>query len=144
MIEISATRLDAINAHAERAFPRESCGFLLGRKTANGSVHVLRTMESANVTAGDGREHFEIDPQVHFDLMRELANADTQMEIVGHYHSHPCHRAEPSKRDIDMAFEPDFIWLITAVGADARARETRAWRLAREPRSVAELRVQML
>jgi proteasome lid subunit RPN8/RPN11 len=45
--------------------------------------------------------------------------------LIGHYHSHPDNPALPSRRDLEMAFEPDLVWLITSV-MGGRAAETTA------------------
>ena len=43
------------------------------------------------------------------------------------YHSHPDGVAEPSATDLSMVFEPDLVWVITAVGG-GKAGPTRAFR----------------
>ena len=40
---------------------------------------------------------------------------DGPNKIIGHYHSHPNQTGEPSTKDLDMAFEPELVWLIIAV-----------------------------
>jgi proteasome lid subunit RPN8/RPN11 len=84
---------------------------------------------SQNVTKGAGLDQFEIDPQVRFNLMRELddcaKNDGPRYRIIGHYHSHPNHPAQPSATDLEMAYEPDLVWLITSV-IDGQATLTTA------------------
>lgn len=133
MIHLNLSHLKTINDCAEAAYPFESCGLLAGTRNKDGVMQVTRVVTSPNIADQDSaqnlRDRFEVDPKVRFDLMRELQGSD--QEIIGHYHSHPEHAAKPSKRDIDMAFEPDLVWLITAVVA-GHAGRTRAWRLNRE------------
>jgi len=129
VIRISHTHLDQINTLAQGVYPGECCGLLVGRVETNGSITVTRIVPSANVADPPGNDRFEVSPKVRFDLMRELSG--TPQTIIGHYHSHPDQAAEPSATDLSMAFEPDLIWLITAV-ASGRAGQTRAWRLNRE------------
>ena len=134
MIRIDFTQLEQINAQAEGAYPGESCGLLAGRVEPDGSVTVTRVVASPNVADPPGDDRFEVAPQVRFDLMRELDDTgpdSTGEAIVGHYHSHPDHPAKPSKTDLAMAFEPELVWLITAVVSGTAGR-TRAWRLDRE------------
>lgn len=140
MIRVPAPLLDDIAAQAERAFPRECCGLLVGRVAADGAVSVNRVVASPNVAQGPGLERFEVDPKIRFDLMRALE--DTAEVIVGHYHSHPGYPAEPSATDLDMAYEPQFVWLIAAVDASGRAGGIRAWRLNRDTRERRELPLQ--
>ncbi len=133
MIIVAKALLATIRDLAEAAYPRESCGLLIGHSDAQ-TTTVTRIAESQNVADGPGHDRFEVDPQVRFDVMRELglidaggavAVAATAERIVGHYHSHPDHPARPSETDLKMAYEPEMIWLITAV-ADGRAAETTA------------------
>jgi proteasome lid subunit RPN8/RPN11 len=113
MIFIARADLKAICDAAETAYPRECCGLLVGRRKGADEVRVTRVCPSANVTATDARDSFEVSPQLRFDVMRELG--DGPECIVGHYHSHPDHPAQPSVRDLERAWEPDLVWLIVAV-----------------------------
>ena len=140
MIRVGFTLLERINAQAQSAYPDECCGLLAGRTQADASITVTRVVSSPNVAASPGGDRFEVDPKVRFDLMRELDGTDE--DIVGHYHSHPDHPAEPSKTDLAMAFEPDLVWLITAVIAGTAGR-TQAWRLNRETGTIKEVGVEI-
>ena len=121
MITIPENFLDIIRTEAEAAFPNECCGLLVG--TENGSDKVVtRVVPSPNTkvdSEGTGHKNFEIDPKIHFDLLRELK--DGSENIVGHYHSHPGKPALPSAHDIDNALEPEHIWLIMDVDENGRA-----------------------
>lgn len=140
MIRISTAHLEQINAQAEEAYPGECCGLLVGRVKHDGSVTVSCIAPSPNVAQPPDLDRFEVDPKIRFDLMRALEGSDEV--IVGHYHSHPDQTAEPSATDLNMAFEPDLVWLITAV-ASGKAKATRAWRLNRETRAIAPLTLEI-
>ena len=133
MILISQTLLKLITGAAEFAYPTECCGLLAGRDGNGGEVVITRVVPSRNVSKTEACDSFEVDPEVRFTLMRDLGTFDghTAERIVGHYHSHPDHLAKPSERDIAMAYEPDLVWLITAVEA-GRATATSAYLIARE------------
>ncbi|HEY9081559.1 M67 family metallopeptidase [Magnetovibrio sp.] len=137
MIHFSPSQLQEIRAHAERAYPFECCGLLVGTRGGGDSVTVTRVVSSDNVRidadGSGGRDRFEIDPQVRFDVMHALRGTDE--DIVGHYHSHPDHPAEPSVHDIAMAFEPDMVWLIVSV-VQGQSRDARAWKLNRDSDAV--------
>jgi proteasome lid subunit RPN8/RPN11 len=119
MISIPQIFLKAIIDVAESAYPKECCGLLVGRDNGAGALVVTRVVASQNVTKGTGLDQFEIDPQIRFNVMRELDNSTKDNElrhrIIGHYHSHPNHPAQPSTTDLEMAYEPDLVWLITSV-----------------------------
>jgi len=141
MIHLSPDQRHAICQQAEQAYPNECCGLLAGITNGDGSITVTRVRPSPNTLIGQGggdarrggQDRFEVDPQVRFDLMRALN--DTSESIIGHYHSHPDHPAEPSQHDLDMAFEPDLTWLIASV-SNGRATDIRAWRLNRDSREI--------
>jgi len=137
MIHLSPSQLKEIRDHAERDYPFECCGLLVGTVDDDNAVTVTRVAPSKNMhiaADGDaGQDRFEIYPQLRFDLMRALR--DTDEDIVGHYHSHPDHPAEPSVYDLDMAFEPELVWLIVAV-ANNQSTEPRAWRLNRDTATI--------
>lgn len=119
--------LAAVERAAESAYPEEACGLLAGRRDGSGGLVVTGFRASANVAATDRQETFEVDPAVRFALMRELEG--TGAEIVGHYHSHPDHPPEPSAQDLEHAYEPELVWLITTV-AKGKAGTTRAFAVA--------------
>ncbi|NQV99190.1 MAG: M67 family metallopeptidase [Rhodospirillales bacterium] len=129
MIRIPAACLKAIVDAAEGAYPAECCGLLVGTSNGATSVEVSRVVASPNLADGNGNDRFEVDPQIRFNVMKELDQAaqsdGTQQRIIGHYHSHPNHPAQPSETDLKMAYEPDLIWIITSV-VDGQATLTTA------------------
>ncbi len=132
MIRIPDPIVRTIEAAAEAAYPDECCGLLVGRDGDGGEVVVTAVAPSPNVAQGDHADSFEVDPQVRFDVMRRLdgknADAGARERIVGHYHSHPDHPPKPSARDLDMAYEPELVWVIVGVD-DGHATAMRAHRL---------------
>jgi len=118
--------LRQIREDGERRYPGESCGLLVGRRQPGGSVEVAEAHAGANVAPEERGRRFEIDPALRFHLLRALSGRPET--IVGHYHSHPDRRAAPSAYDREMAFEPDLVWLITAI-AEGQAAETAAFRI---------------
>jgi proteasome lid subunit RPN8/RPN11 len=126
MIKIDAGQLSHIRSLAERTYPEECCGLLIGRALAPDEVLVTRIVDSPNVQSDRAHDRFEIDPKVRLDAERSLRG--TGERVVGHFHSHPDHPARPSDTDLAMAFEPDLVWVIVAV-AQGRADEVRAFRL---------------
>lgn len=113
MLLIPSAFLKRIIDHAEAAYPKECCGLLAGRTEGATDLVVTRVEASPNVTETDQTDRFEVDPQVRFDLMRVLEG--TNKRIIGHYHSHPDHPAQPSVHDLAQAHEPDLVWLIVSV-----------------------------
>ncbi|MBT4932204.1 MAG: M67 family metallopeptidase [Rhodospirillaceae bacterium] len=126
MISIANALMAEITTAAEAAYPDECCGLLSGFGEADKTLTITGVHTSDNVTDGTARDRFEVDPKIRFDVMRELEGGPER--IVGHYHSHPDHPAQPSEYDLKMAFEPDLLWFIVAVD-EGRATETTAHRV---------------
>jgi proteasome lid subunit RPN8/RPN11 len=98
---------------AEKVFPYECCGLLIGHKTVNGVFIASNATPSPNIAKGNQKNSFELDPQIRFNVMRELSNGPNK--IIGHYHSHPNQTGKPSAKDFQMAFEPELVWIIIPV-----------------------------
>jgi desampylase len=123
-MHLAASHLRRIEAACEAAYPEEACGLLVGRWSGN-AARVSEVHASTNVAEAP-RRAFEIDPQLLLSLYKRLRQgADT---MLGVYHSHPDSAAEPSAHDLARAWQPELIWLITAV-RDGRAADTTAHHL---------------
>jgi len=123
VIRLPRSVLETLEAAARRAFPREACGLLAGRESAD-DVLVTRMVETENLAPAEAPDRFELDARVHLRLQRDLRGSAE--EILGVFHSHPSGRPEPSETDRVQAVYPGWIWLITAVDA-AGGCETRAF-----------------
>ena len=107
-IRIAAKALAVILEQAERTFPEEACGLLLGVRQ-----HITDARPTANI-ASDRTRHFEIDPQTLVDAHRSARGGGAQ--VLGYYHSHPAGPAEPSAVDRARAAHDGAVWAIA--GAD--------------------------
>ena len=114
-LQISAPVIQHIEALASARFPEEACGLLIGQRADN-AVLVSAARESRNIAA-DPCANFEVDPGFRLRLQRELRGHGS--EIVGVFHSHPSGDPAPSKTDSAAIWEPDLLWLITAVDQGA-------------------------
>jgi len=131
MIRIPADIYQLIVADTELGYPREACGLLGGHKDDQDHFHVTSLRASPNIAGGNRQDRFEIDPGVRFKFMRDLGMISShgplkqpKEYILGHYHSHPDHPAKPSATDLEMAYEPEFIWMIISVMAGKAASIT--------------------
>lgn len=102
--------LDAAAARPDE----EVCGLLVG---SDGAVADL--VPARNVARDPGRS-FEIDPATLLATHRNARGAGQR--VIGHWHSHPNGRPEPSARDAARAIDNGAIWLIIAGG------DISAWR----------------
>jgi proteasome lid subunit RPN8/RPN11 len=117
--------LATIRRHAEAAYPEECCGFLLGR--ADGAATVVERVVPVDNERQDSRHNrFLIQPETVLAAHQEARAAG--LDVVGTYHSHPDHPAQPSEFDREHAW-PGLSYVIVAV-ADGRVAEARSWRLS--------------
>jgi desampylase len=109
-ITIATSVVDTILAEAEKAGSHECCGLLLG----NAPGHIAIALPCANV-AEEPDKRFEIDPAALLSAHKAARGGGPA--ILGHYHSHPNGRAEPSACDAELAGEDGQLWAIAANGA---------------------------
>jgi proteasome lid subunit RPN8/RPN11 len=109
-----------IRAHAEAAYPNECCGALIGRPFEAQTV-----MRLDNVTDLELRRRYLVSPSAY--RLAESAADRSGRELLGFYHSHPDHPAEPSAFDLAHAW-PNFSYVIGAV-QNGRLVDLRSWRL---------------
>jgi proteasome lid subunit RPN8/RPN11 len=125
MIRMSAGALAAVRDAACAGYPDECCGFLFGRHDASRGRTVVRAVAAANGSAENRARRYVIGPD---DVRRaERAAADDGLDVVGFFHSHPDHPAEPSTFDLDHAW-PWYTYVIVPV-ADGEPGTPRAWHL---------------
>ncbi len=102
---------EKLAAHAKAAWPEEGCGLLLGSYTAE-CITIDEIALSANVTAGDPCNSFEVDPTLYLALHK--ASRAGAAAVIGVWHSHPSGVAAPSGTDSARSVQPGWVWLITA------------------------------
>lgn len=112
-----------IHSHLERAYPDEGCGVLVGRLGPE-ARRVARIEPVDNRASGDRARRYTIDPEA-FLAIEKRARLEG-LEVLGFYHSHPDHSAEPSTTDRAEAF-PHYDYVIAAVRS-GRVEDMRVWR----------------
>lgn len=110
----------AIEQHGCETYPHECCGALLGADD-----HVAAVFALPNVTTEGPRRRFRIDDRDYLQAERQASAAG--LTLLGFYHSHPDHPAEPSQYDLDHAW-PTFAYPIVAIH-QGQAVALRAWAL---------------
>jgi proteasome lid subunit RPN8/RPN11 len=86
MIRIQPEPWSAMVAHAQRTYPNECCGAMLG--TIDGDTkNVSESIALENAFAGAQAQRYELRPE---DLLAaDKAARDRGMDLIGIYHSHP-------------------------------------------------------
>jgi len=124
VLAVSAAGMDAIGRHAVRTYPEECCGFLLGEERA-GTTRVDRVVPAANEREDSRHNRFVMNPETVLAAHKEARAAG--LSVVGYYHSHPDHPAEPSEFDREHAW-PGLSYLIVSVRR-GQVDRARSWRL---------------
>ena len=91
----------------------------------DGRTEVVEARPLDNVTDEGPRRRFRVSAADYRAAERHAA--DAHAELVGFYHSHPDHPAEPSQYDLDHAW-PNLSYVIVAVRA-GEPEAVRSWRL---------------
>ena len=133
MIRLSAALAESIKRHAEREYPRECCGLLVGRIADGGRTRIIEeTFPVENTFAEEGERHhrMRIEP---LDYARaERLYAARGLGVVGNYHSHPDHPAVPSRFDLEhLAPWPTMSYVVVSV-REGKVAELRSWELAED------------
>ncbi|MGB7209812.1 MAG: M67 family metallopeptidase [Pyrinomonadaceae bacterium] len=112
MIVLNEQVISSITAHAERDYPHECGGMLIG-KFEDGRKTVLETFPLENAREEEARHNrVLILPR---DVMRaERYAREQKLDVVGYYHSHPESPAVPSQYDLDHAL-PVWSYVIASV-----------------------------
>ena len=98
---------EAIRSHEAFSLPEECCGLLAGVPDAVRFVYPL-------TNANPSPTSFTIEPAEHFHSWRHATS--NGWDLIGAFHSHPSGPSHPSKTDLALANEPDWIYLIVANG----------------------------
>lgn len=135
-LRLSQHQLATIHAHAERTYPHECCGLLLGK--LDGAIKVVETIrvvvnawdeavahELADEPTLTQTRRYWIDPSDMLAAMR--AARQHNLEIIGIYHSHPDNPAVPSECDRRLAWS-QYSYLIASV-QQGSTTETLSWTL---------------
>jgi [CysO sulfur-carrier protein]-S-L-cysteine hydrolase len=112
---ISRQAFETMIAQAEREFPFECCGFIIGDDTDE--ARPVRNIQNEKHTADpatfhrDARTAFLMDPREHLAVLQEIDRRKLKLKAV--YHSHPDHEAYFSATDRAQACsfdptEPDY------------------------------------
>jgi len=108
-VKIQRSALEAIHAHGAEGYPNEICGIMLGPQ---GDHSVTEVRRARNIIVERSGDRYEIDPRDHIRIQREAD--ETDMDIVGYYHSHPDHPARASVFDTERAWA-GYVYVIVSI-----------------------------
>jgi len=102
---------EAMRRDCEAAYPAEACGILLGKN--DGTQRIVSQIFPCHNAANDPSRQYSIDPVELIRIQRQVR--EHGLEIVGFYHSHPDHPAQPSPTDFEDAHWIGCSYVITTV-----------------------------
>jgi proteasome lid subunit RPN8/RPN11 len=128
-LKIGAGDVRHIHDHAKDSYPEECAGALVG--VASGKTKIVVDVWRAENTHEEERSRrFLIEPLKIKEFEERAQERD--MDLLGFYHSHPDHPAEPSEYDREHAW-PYYSYVIASVGSD-EVKDMRSW-ILRDDRS---------
>ncbi len=107
-----------IFTQGEQEAPLEACGYLAGKDDEITKHFPLRNQDQS-------RDHFTLDPQDQFSVIRRARSEG--LEILAVYHTHPASPARPSQEDIELAYDPNIIYVIASLAGGSK--EIKAFRI---------------
>ena len=130
MIKVGTLILEEIKRHAEREYPRECCGLLIGRIEDGGRAReVCETYPVANAWEEEDTLHRRMLIQPEDYVRAERRFSKEGLGVVGNYHSHPDHPAVPSEFDLlNLAPWTTMSYVVVSV-VRGRAVSLRSWEL---------------
>ena len=121
-LKIGAGDVGHIHDHAKEAYPEECAGALVGMNV-EGMKIVVDVWRAENTHEEERSRRFLIEPLKIKEFEERAAERD--MDVLGFYHSHPDHPAEPSEYDREHAW-PGWSYVIASVSAE-NVEDMRSW-----------------
>ncbi len=119
MILLTQKQLKEIQNHGEMAYPEECCGAMLGirnEKSEKITKEIIRIennwIDTPNSSIETRHRRFAITSEDYKFLEAEAKRKS--LTLLGFYHTHPDHPAEPSGTDLQYAW-PFFSYIIQAI-----------------------------
>ncbi len=126
MLKINDMVYTQVRKHGEETYPHECCGVLLG-KALEGINEVEVAARAGNTRTDSAHNRYHIAPQELIKIQRQAR--ESNLDIVGFYHSHPEHPAYWSRTDLQEAHWLGCSYVITSVETGV-AKQTNSFLLA--------------
>jgi proteasome lid subunit RPN8/RPN11 len=134
-LQLKTNHIEIIKNHAQKTYPDECCGLILGYKNSEYKivVEIIPTENVWNTEKGNFTEdqkhstsrRYAISPQVMLHTQKAARNRN--LNIIGIYHSHPDSPAIPSEWDRIYAWT-EYSYVILSV-QNTQASELQSWTL---------------
>ncbi len=108
-MKIAQAALEAVKAHGAEGYPHEICGLLVGYPD-QGLITEIRRLR--NIVTDRPHDRYDIDSFEDMKARREIYAAG--LDVVGYYHSHPDHPAQPSVFDTERSWA-SYVYMIVSI-----------------------------
>ena len=124
MTTLPKTLFDEIERHGRDAYPEECVGALIGTVAAGGKARTVERLFPIDNRSGENRRRRYLVSPLDY-LAAERAADSAGRTLLGFYHSHPEHPAEPSATDLAWA-QPNFVYIIMSIRRSGDAKPAAA------------------
>lgn len=136
-LTLTAEQVATLRSHAERAYPQECCGLMMGTAIAPDHKKLVAVWAVENTWSEDiahdlqddptltAARRYAIAPQVMLEAMRAAHRQG--LDVIGIYHSHPDQPARPSECDRRLAW-PGYSYVILSV-MQGQTQDLQSWQL---------------
>ena len=128
-MKIGKSHFEELRLHGEQTYPHECCGVLLGRIDGEGVKDVRAVVRCGNARTDSPHNRYCIDPRELLSIQRQAR--ESELDILGFYHSHPDHPARWSQTDLAEAYWIGCSYLIISV-EQGHATQANSFELAGE------------
>ncbi len=108
MLQLTRAIHDAMIAHGRRAAPQEACGLLAGVGETVSRIYPMTNAKHSPVS-------YAMDPREQLRVQRAMRADGTA--LLGIYHSHPTSPAYPSPTDVQLAHDPEPMYVVLSLAA---------------------------
>jgi len=105
MLKIEREIFNEMIQHCRECLPYEACGILAGKDNFISKIYKIKNIEQSSVS-------YFMNPKEQLLAMKDMKTYG--MDMLAIFHSHPLGSAEPSQKDIELAFY-DVYHIIVAI-----------------------------
>jgi len=102
---------EEIIRHSRSEYPKEACGLLTGIASKD-TIFISKLFKMRNVFETPEIGYF-MDPKELFEVFKKIR--DLELKFLAIYHSHPLTPVRPSKKDIEIAYYPEAVYIIISL-----------------------------
>lgn len=119
MIRIPQAVYDRMMEQAQKTYPEEACGFVVGKDGRASDYIPIENMDHSTLS-------YAMDPKQQLRAFKRIQAEG--LELLGIFHTHVASEATPSRVDREMAFYPEVSYLIASL-KDMKSPELKSYKI---------------